>query len=207
MLGRRGFLKSLIGGIAAAVTLPAVLDPEKLLWVPGEKLISIPATVESVIYSNEPVTIAMITREAMRALENNLRAVKGINQSYLNLGSVGTGSTVGLLMPVKREPGLILDHSSSIEFSIPAIAIANGHYTMGDIRPVLEEAMEDLANSLRRHENQDVIMVDSPLPTRVDAACIESTNELSLRGMEQYDIVNDRLLFRLDTWYGVKSRK
>ncbi len=35
---RRGFLSALLGGTAAAM----VLDPEKLLWRPGEKLISIP---------------------------------------------------------------------------------------------------------------------------------------------------------------------
>ena len=34
-MNRRGFLASLIAG--------AVLDPERLLWVPGAKLISIPA--------------------------------------------------------------------------------------------------------------------------------------------------------------------
>jgi len=38
-VNRRGFFRSLIGGAAAAV----VLDPEKLLWVPGKKVISIPA--------------------------------------------------------------------------------------------------------------------------------------------------------------------
>ncbi len=35
MIGRRGFLGALLGA--------AVLDPEKLLWVPGKKMISIPA--------------------------------------------------------------------------------------------------------------------------------------------------------------------
>jgi hypothetical protein len=35
MLQRRAFIAALLGG--------AVLDPEKLLWVPGWKLISIPA--------------------------------------------------------------------------------------------------------------------------------------------------------------------
>ena len=34
-MNRRGFLSTLLGA--------AVLDPEKLLWVPGQKLISIPS--------------------------------------------------------------------------------------------------------------------------------------------------------------------
>ena len=38
---RRRFLEILAGGFTAAMTL----DPEKLLWVPGAKVISIPNTV------------------------------------------------------------------------------------------------------------------------------------------------------------------
>ena len=38
---RRGFLGALLGGLAAS----AVIDPEKLLWVPGRKTISIPSPV------------------------------------------------------------------------------------------------------------------------------------------------------------------
>jgi len=38
-MNRRGFLGALFGGGAAALAL----DPEKLLWRPGAKLISIPA--------------------------------------------------------------------------------------------------------------------------------------------------------------------
>lgn len=37
-MNRRGFFGSL-----AAIAATAVLDPERLLWVPGKKLISIPA--------------------------------------------------------------------------------------------------------------------------------------------------------------------
>jgi hypothetical protein len=37
MIGRRGFLGALLGA--------AVLDPERLLWVPGKRMISIPAPV------------------------------------------------------------------------------------------------------------------------------------------------------------------
>jgi hypothetical protein len=40
-LGRRGFL-GLLGGAAAEL----VFDPERALWVPGKKLISIPAPSE-----------------------------------------------------------------------------------------------------------------------------------------------------------------
>lgn len=38
LMNRRGFLSALVGFAAGAT-----LDPERLLWVPGKKLISIPA--------------------------------------------------------------------------------------------------------------------------------------------------------------------
>lgn len=45
---RRGFL-GLLGGLAAG----AVLDPERLLWVPGAKLISIPAPKDALTLLRE----------------------------------------------------------------------------------------------------------------------------------------------------------
>lgn len=42
MLNRRGFLAGLAGLVGGAV-----LDPEKLLWVPGAKTVFIPASVKS----------------------------------------------------------------------------------------------------------------------------------------------------------------
>jgi len=39
IMNRRGFLSALLGAVAA----PMVLDPERLLWVPGAKTISIPS--------------------------------------------------------------------------------------------------------------------------------------------------------------------
>jgi hypothetical protein len=43
-MNRRLLLKMLVGS--------AVLDPERLLWVPGKKLISIPAVAPALNYSN-----------------------------------------------------------------------------------------------------------------------------------------------------------
>lgn len=42
-MNRRGFLSSL-----GTITAGLVLDPERLLWVPGQKLISIPAPTKMV---------------------------------------------------------------------------------------------------------------------------------------------------------------
>ncbi len=58
MNSRRGFL-SLLGGAAAAL----VLDPERALWVPGKKLISIPETPKVVLSTSEMIAAQL---EAIR---------------------------------------------------------------------------------------------------------------------------------------------
>jgi hypothetical protein len=65
-LDRRGFLKSLlIGGSAAAVT--AVLDPEKLLWIPGQKTFFIPEMVKpkNLRLATEKETADLVTGQHM----------------------------------------------------------------------------------------------------------------------------------------------
>jgi hypothetical protein len=68
-MNRRGFLGAL-AGMAASLTL----DPEKLLCVPGKKLISIPAAIEDIDYFEvwrgaDPCfdLISTVTLEQLRA--------------------------------------------------------------------------------------------------------------------------------------------
>jgi len=72
----------LLGPASAGV---ALLDPAELLWEPGKQVffdlgrrIITPPTVQS----NTLLTISMITREALRVLENNLTFTKHINRHY-----------------------------------------------------------------------------------------------------------------------------
>lgn len=57
-MNRRGFFGALFGAAAAAATL----EPEKLLWVPGAKMISIPSPVGTFH------TFDWITKETLRIL-------------------------------------------------------------------------------------------------------------------------------------------
>lgn len=66
MTSRRGFL----GALAAAIAGPMVIDPEKLLWRPGAKLISIPKPVPS------------------------LTAERIIHDAYRNLGLIEDGGAL-----------------------------------------------------------------------------------------------------------------
>lgn len=49
-MNRRGFLSAL----AAAVAGPMVIDPERILWRPGAKLISIPANFRTTFDLDDP---------------------------------------------------------------------------------------------------------------------------------------------------------
>jgi hypothetical protein len=58
-MNRRGFFTALAG-----LTATAVLDPERLLWVPGQKLISIPKPMTyNRIEIREPRGIWYLTKE------------------------------------------------------------------------------------------------------------------------------------------------
>lgn len=54
-INRRALFKTLLGGIAAAATL----DPEKLLWVPGQKMISIPAPTPPLAFHKDAFQMVM----------------------------------------------------------------------------------------------------------------------------------------------------
>lgn len=67
---RRGFLGMLAGGLFAAT------DPERLLWVPGQRLISIPRP-----RGNEFLTSRMITEECLRILRRNTALIPRIGDT------------------------------------------------------------------------------------------------------------------------------
>ncbi len=76
MLNRRSFLR-LFGAGAAAM----VLDPELLLWKPGEKTIFLPA-VQAFEGNYQLLTIDIITRDALNVLRNNLKFVGSFERPY-----------------------------------------------------------------------------------------------------------------------------
>jgi len=69
-MNRRGFLRGLLGTGAALA-----LDPEKMLWVPGKRLISIPA-------GPRLLTIDMITYETLAFLQRNTIAMHRVRDYY-----------------------------------------------------------------------------------------------------------------------------
>jgi len=125
---RRQFLRLLgFGAIgAAAVGVGALeLDPEKALWVPSRKMIvdlgdagirrDLDATVKALADSidragleayeaaagNRFLTIDMITKEALRVLENNLTFAKGVDRAY-GSAFAQEGARIGAVAHVRK---------------------------------------------------------------------------------------------------------
>lgn len=99
-MNRRSFLRSLVVGAAGAVVtsaLPDDLDPERLLWTPGQKTFFIPEAPK--LYQGPAVdwasggdlfgvrgtfpTINIITQEALKVLENQLAFTRRmVNEAF-----------------------------------------------------------------------------------------------------------------------------
>lgn len=69
---RRGFLATLAGAIASAAAL-GIDDPEKLLWVPGQKTIFIPEPPPTIVLPPEPKPLATLFEIGGPIYENGPR--------------------------------------------------------------------------------------------------------------------------------------
>lgn len=95
-MDRRHFFSTLVAGMAGMV-----LDPERLLWVPGQRtyfFLSSPP--------REYLTIGMINREAWRALQNNLNfAASARVERLFDVDGELFGETVTLRVPQRYVVG------------------------------------------------------------------------------------------------------
>lgn len=104
-MDRRAFLRTLgIGTATAAVATIApelVLDPERALWVPG-RTTYFDLWRSDVLPSSEAMllTIDMISREALRMLENNLSFASRINRRYDKPFTIGNTVTIRVPKPL-----------------------------------------------------------------------------------------------------------
>ena len=81
MIDRRTFLRRLgFGTVAAAAAATSVFDLEKLLWVPGEKTIILPAV--KVFHRNTFVTPDWVVREALKHYKHNISLIAAFNRPY-----------------------------------------------------------------------------------------------------------------------------
>jgi len=88
-LGRRGFL-SLLGIGAVVVATQAIPDPERLLWMPGKRLISIPSRITG----NQLLPPRDITMQILRMLHDSRNTF-----TYHGGSGVRIGHTLNIRRP------------------------------------------------------------------------------------------------------------
>ncbi len=91
-MDRRRFL-AWLGGTAAGVAIAPTLDLDRLLWVPGEKTIFLPAL--------QPINLDEFAREWLKLVENNLAFTRYINRHYEDRFVREVGETVRVRLPVR----------------------------------------------------------------------------------------------------------
>jgi len=88
-MDRRSFLRALgFGTIAAAAAATSVLDIERMLWVPGERMLFIPPVGNT----------DWAFREGMRVLQNNITFWANVNREY-SVEYVGLGEKINIRLP------------------------------------------------------------------------------------------------------------
>jgi hypothetical protein len=131
MMNRRNFLRLLgIGAAGVALAPELVLDPERALWIPGQRTIFLPSEPgpfhgphppkghrarmrREALYGpgggNTILTISMITQEALRILENNLAFTKRINRQYdEHFSGVQVGRNIAIRTPIRFNDALLI---------------------------------------------------------------------------------------------------
>ena len=122
-MNRRRFLAMLgFGTVAAAAAANSVFDVERLLWVPGEKTILLPAVDLYHVGGNTFLTAEVITREALRVFKNNLTVA---GQSRGNRTAVRWPDTIGIgqyfYADIHKESATACDYPSYIESGAPVL--------------------------------------------------------------------------------------
>lgn len=198
MIGRRGFLGSLLGAVGA-IKAGMELDLDKLLWVPGQKLISVPSVVVSTdIGFPDPVTLLWITQESMRLLKNNLKLARVINADYQGTYSQNKiGDLVRTALPVP----VLLSEQAMISLSIPVEEMSNISRETFSQRHI-EPSMAQMAALMQSKGFTDIVTADLTMPNNFDSTIRVSDRQLSMRGVQGHDFITDKNLIRLDVLYG-----
>jgi acyl-CoA thioesterase FadM len=83
-VSRRAFF-----GLMGTALIAAGIDPEKLLWTPGETGIVLPTAAETATYSHVLVTPDWMVKEIARLLDQNLRFAARVNRAHAQMFKVG----------------------------------------------------------------------------------------------------------------------
>lgn len=189
VVNRRAFLQ-----LAGAAVAGLALDPERLLWMPGEKTIYLFGDA-----SSEGTSIDWITREALRLLEKNLAFAGSVNRQYDELfvvsGGKGyvydintparIGDTVRVRPPVqfKSRPQPVVPRTVPVTLTGQlSVACESRVSEPVSVKRQLTPMMADLAQRVKR-ENLNVFGTLNCPPGVEEAAVVTAPSGLALRGI------------------------
>ena len=116
-MDRRAFLRTLTRAAIGAAVTGSVLDPEKALWIPGQRTI-IDLGAGRAPISPHLVTMRMITAEALRVLKGNLALVDRVYRNY-DEHAPGPGQFISVNPPPEVK---IVAPGEIVEFIKPELA-------------------------------------------------------------------------------------
>lgn len=159
---RRGFLKTLFGGAAAAVA-GTMLDPEKLLWVPGAKTIFLPAgdiAIKNVraatMAEQAQITGEHLLRIKYRAAKSNGGIVLLGESKHSFGGSLRVEEAVVVPEKLFATSGLsLLEGATDIEVHFDDGTVAHGVKVASTLAEIREKAQQNQRNQAARQAQQD----------------------------------------------------
>lgn len=207
-LNRRAFL-----GLMGAAVAVAGLDPERLLWTPGEKAVALATPAEiAEVTGNVFATPAWVCKEALRLLENQLAFVGSVTRAYDEKYAARVGDTLPVRRPRRFEDSQpfapFCDHLDRVMLTDQYLVELPdpGEMTLDDARAkIIAPAMGALADRLRAN-GQDVFVAPPLAPLAASVAVGQTVeNTVSGRGLRligQYDVEDMRMRYRFDVLGG-----
>lgn len=175
VVNRRAFLQ-----IAGAAVAGLAIDPERLLWTPGQ-------TVSVTVVEEFGVSFEWVTREVLRLMEKNLKLADTFDRSYdrqfiasYDRRGARLGETVALRIPQIFAPAQPVTLTEQFHVALDVDPGQRAFNTERDLAPIAAA----LADRIR--EKGLNVFSNLPVPPGVEQAAVASSlaSGLSVRGIK-----------------------
>lgn len=214
-VSRRAFL-----GIVGTALVAANIDPEALVWTPGEKTLFlpperaiVPATIEDVAtFQRGTGRLDWIVKEVTRRLRNRLYADGAINEHYqlqvprdqpLRIGETLLLRDPQPFVPLSDEPIHLSARPVTADHQYSMVLSARERYdlTHGS-GPMVDAMLDTYAKQfavMMKHDGVNVVgSLEIPPYISGSAHRVTAPDGVSVRGIEQYDVYDHTLQTRFD---------
>lgn len=209
VVNRRAFL-----GLAGATVAALAIDPELLVWTPGEQTIVVPEALEVAAYGNRFVSPEWLTREVLKHLKHQVQFSQQVFQRYDAAYETRLGDTVRVPHPARysrtrrgpfepdtpSEP-VTLAHQFTVQVDADAIAedLRHGatpeHISQRHAAPAA--AMLANETAFRGIDVLGVLPLPYPGPGIAHGVLVQSDG-VAVRGLAYTDSTTEKSFFRFD---------